>query len=191
MSGKAFLGLLIAVILLGGGLGGAYIGGYTLGERKGKSQAEASASQSATQNLQQMREQFQSQLGQGGQVQGLQGTPQPGGQGRTGAGALMGGGQVGTIQKIENGKLTLNTTRGALEATLSQNTTVEMTSTGAVSDLKVGMQVAVVGQQDSSGVLQARSVTVVPVGTGTGGFFGGLGGGGATRQGATPTPQQR
>jgi hypothetical protein len=195
MSGKAFLGMLLAVVILGGALGGTYVGGYTLGERNGKSEAEAaakasaaSASTQASQQLQQLREQFQSQFSQGGQFQQLQGTPQPGAQGRQGAAGILGGGQVGTIEKIESGKLTLNTARGALEAVLSQSTTVEMTTTGTVSDLKTGMQVAVVGQQDASGVVQARSVTIIPAGTGTliGGGFGG-----GTRQPVTPTPQQR
>lgn len=216
MSTKAFLGMILLALVAGGVLGGVFVGGIALGEQRGRNEAQASAQEQASQQFEQLRQRFQSQFSQAAQssqstqsgtqaqgqqipqgtVQGqrqqtVQGTPQPGGQffagqGQSPFGALRGG-QVGTVEKVEGNKLTLNTASGVVEVALSPDTTVSKTATGTLSDIQPGLQVTVTGQRDESGVLKASTVVIVPEGvTGVGFTLPVPGGQGGLR---TPSPR--
>ena len=112
----------------------------------------------------QFRAQFQGQLGQGG-----------GGQGFGGIGGR--GGLTGTIESIVDGVITIETPRGPLQAIIDDDTTIQMFSQGTLSDLPVGAQVRVTGQEGEDGVFEASSVFMIPDDGGFGGFGGGFFGG--------------
>jgi len=71
-------------------------------------------------------------------------------------------GLTGTIETIEDNVLTLNTPQGPLEATVGESTTVRRFTEAVLPDLSVGMRVTVTGQRGEDGVVQARSILVIP-----------------------------
>ncbi|MFC4008700.1 hypothetical protein ACFOY2_15825 [Nonomuraea purpurea] len=111
------------------------------------------------------------------QRQGGQGQPQgqsPGQPfGQRGAGQRMGGGTVGTVEKVEDGKVYLKTMNGeTVTVTTDDKTTVQVSKPGKVSDLKSGTTVVVRGRPGDDGSVTAASITQ--------GAQGGMGGQGGT-----------
>ncbi|MDP6403408.1 MAG: hypothetical protein QF467_07675 [SAR202 cluster bacterium] len=181
--------LLVAVLVLGGGLGGAFAGGIAVGKSQESdtdsavlSAPVAAAADQQAQALpdQQTRDQLRQRL-QGGDVsdeelaelrQQFQGS---GGFG-AGAGPFGGGGGrgglIGTVEEISDGILTIDTPQGPLRATISADTTIQVFAEGTAEDIETGTQVTVVGVRGEDGTVVASSITVTP-GTDGGFFFGG------------------
>ena len=186
MNTKAFVLLLVGVLVLGGSLGGAFAGGMALGKSQGEAEEESvqplpsslgqqssgqlgqaqadrmqqrlESAQLSPEDLDQLRQQFQGQLGQG----------------VVGPGLLGQGSLIGTIEGIEGNTLTVNTAQGPLQATIGADTTIQRFAEGTLADLLEGMQVTVAGQRGDDGTVEARSILVVPagdVGFPGGGFF--------------------
>ncbi len=198
MKTKAFVLLLVGVLVLGAGLGGAFASGLALGKSQGAAAARSTPAapptasardQSQTQlteaqrtRLQQLRQQAQQGPLTPAQQQELQQLLQQVqsqfGQGLTGGiGGFAGrGGLTGTVDKIEGNTVTITTAQGPLQATLSGDTTVRKTTVGTVADLTPGLQVMVVGQRGADGTVTARSIVITPEGVnlfGGGAFAGG------------------
>ena len=184
MSTKAFVLLLVGVLVLGGSLGGAFAGGMALGNSQGEAEEESTqplssslGQQSSGQFSQAQADQFQQRLESGQlstqdmdqlrqQMQGQFGEGAAGGMGLLGQGGL-----AGTIEAIEGGTLTVNTAQGPLRATIGADTIIQQFTVGALADLLEGMQVTVTGQRAEDGTVEATSVLVVP--EGEAGFPGG------------------
>ena len=205
MNNKSFMLLIVGVLVLGVMVGGAFVAGLIVGGGSDMEEApnvltlpqpggsEASAAEPVSppgdiQNLGQIFQRIQSgemtqeeaaqlrQMFQGGGFEG------PGG--RLAAGLAGGGVIAGTVESVGDGKITVNTPQGSLEATIGASTVIQRTevSTLSADELGEGLQVQIVGQPGESGVIDAASIFVVPEGAaGTGGFGGrripGLGGG--------------
>ena len=183
MGSKAFLVLVAIVILLGVGLGGAFAAGVAVGRSQDNGQAANETSDipaftppRAQEGLQESTpeqiQQFRQQLGEGG------GLPL----GEAG-GFPLGGSDLatraltGNIESIDGNVITVNTPQGPLQATLSDDTGIQLFSQGTLQDLEVGQQVVIRGERNEEGVVQATNVTVTPEGDLLGGGFPGAGGG--------------
>ncbi|MGW4797881.1 hypothetical protein ACWEPC_36220, partial [Nonomuraea sp. NPDC004297] len=91
--------------------------------------------------------------GRRGQFPG--GDQQPGG-----GGQRMGGGTVGTVEKVEDGKVYVKTMDGAtVTVTTDDRTTVQISKPGKVSDLEAGASIVVRGQQGADGAVTATSIS--------------------------------
>lgn len=189
-------GLIVAtsIVVIPEGEGGFFGRGSSAGGDQGHD--EQSSGQPSQEQQDQFRQRFQGQFGQGGgnqqlpgqltqeqrdqfrrQFQGQleQGT---GGQGFGGRGGL-----TGTIESIEGGVITIETARGPLQAIIDDDTTIQKFSQGTLSDLPMGAQVRLTGQQSEDGTFDASAVFMLPEdGFGFGGdFFGGQDGSGQPR----------
>ncbi len=162
MKTKAFMLLLVGVLVVGVGLGGAFASGMAIGKSQGKEAAQktlptlspSGSGQLTQEQLQQLRQQFQGQTSQGG-AQGLPGR----------------GGLTGTVEKIEGNTVTVNTAQGPLQANIGADTTIQMSVQGTAQDLKAGLRVTVVGQRGTDGTVTATSIIITPAGVD--GLFGG------------------
>ena len=189
MSTKAFLTLLVAVVVLGGSLGGAFAGGIALG----KSQEEGSSTIiQPPAPLSEENDAETPSLGAGGLTelqerlqsgeftpedlaklrQQFQGDTDGGFRGFGAEGFGAGGALTGTIARVEGSIITVDTARGPLEATIRADTTLQIFAESALEDLVLRLTVSVVGQPDEGGAVEALSVTINPPG-GDDGFFGG------------------
>lgn len=182
MGNKAFLAFITAAIVLGLGLGGAFAAGVAVGRSQDSGQAATStdtpaftppsapafAPQGAQGGLQELSpeqlEQFRQQIGQ-----------------RFGEGGAfpLGGGLAaraltGDIESIDGNVITVNTPQGPLQATVSDDTGIQVFSEGAPQDLETGQQVVISGERNDEGVMEATEILVTPEG-------GLLGAGGARR----------
>ena len=146
MGTKALLALIGVAVLLGASLGGAFSAGVAVGRSQdnGQSANETSTdnpaftppsapafapagSQGGLQELTpQQLQQFQQQIGQ-----------------RFGGGGLAARALTGDIESIDGNVITVNTPQGPLQATLSEETGIQLFSEGALEDLEVGQQVAI------------------------------------------------
>ena len=168
MNSKAFVLLVVAILVLGGGLGGAFAGGVVVGKGQNEeaptnslpqspsnqTQTPFDPSQLSQEELDQLRDQFQGQR------------PGGGGTGFDGTGFGVRGGLTGTIDGIEGSVVTVNTSQGPLVATVGADTTIQVTVQGSLEDLKPGVQVTVIGQRGEDGTVQARSILITPEGAG-------------------------
>jgi hypothetical protein len=103
---------------------------------------------------------------QRGTFGGAEGGGTPGGTGATGGGNFT----SGTISAVDGDTVTLTLTDGStVKVKTSTDTTVTKSDTAAVTDLKKGETVTVIGTTDSSGNVTATTVTEGA----TGGFGGG------------------
>ncbi len=68
-------------------------------------------------------------------------------------------------------------TQGPLQATLSDDTGIQVFSHGDPQDLEAGQQVVIGGERNEEGVMEATEVLVTPEGDLFGGGFLGAGGG--------------
>ena len=100
---------------------------------------------------------------------------QPGG-GGFGLGAALArrGGVSGTITQVGEGRATIDTDRGPVEAVLDEETLViEVTGEGKLADLPIGARVTAVGSRDDEGAFRAAQITMTPeFGEALGGPFG-------------------
>ncbi|MFB4263960.1 hypothetical protein [Nonomuraea sp. GTA35] len=91
--------------------------------------------------------------GQRGQIPGGGAQPQPGGGQRV-------GGTVGTVEKVEDGKVYVKTMDGStVTVTTTDRTTVQISRPGKVSDLEAGTTVVVRGRQGADGAVAATSIS--------------------------------
>ena len=206
MSTKAFMTLLIAVVLLGAGLGGAFAGGIALGKSQGDGETPSTVlsttppgsgqqapSDTGVQSLDQLRQRLQSgeitqeELAEFRQQFQGQGGSAAGGGGFAGGGGLFGGrgggggGLVGTIEKVEGNVVTVTTQQGPLIATIGTDSTIQVFAEGTLDDIQAGASVTIIGQPGEDGTVNAVSITINPEGT-LGFPTGGFGGFGAPRQ---------
>ncbi|MET7326615.1 hypothetical protein [Nonomuraea sp. NPDC005650] len=96
---------------------------------------------------------------QGGFGQQRGGSGQPPGYG---GGQRMGGGggTIGTVEKVEGGKVYVKTMDGStVTVTTDDRTTVQISKPGKVADLQAGTSVVVRGQQGGDGSVTATSIT--------------------------------
>ena len=153
----------------GGSRGGGFPGGGQFGELSQEELAE-------------LRQQFQGQFGQGtgdrgefGQRPGGQGefgqrSGGPGGfgQGQFGQGQFgqraAGGVLTGTIEQIEGNIITINTSRGPLQATIGDDTAIQIFTVGTLTGLETGLGVTVTGQRGEDGTVIARTIVIAPEG---------------------------
>ncbi|MEV5558316.1 hypothetical protein AB0L44_32075 [Nonomuraea wenchangensis] len=104
----------------------------------------------------------QRQAGGTGQQQG--GGPPGYGQQRNGGfpggGQRMGGGTFGTVEKVEDGKVYIKTADGkTVTVTTTDQTTVQISKPGKVTDLEQGSDVTVRGEQGADGSVTASAIT--------------------------------
>ena len=91
-----------------------------------------------------------------------------------GAGLARRGGVSGTIAQLGEGRATIDTDRGPVEAVLDDETLViEVTGEGVLAELPIGARVTAVGSRDDEGAFRAAQVTMTPdFGEALGGLFG-------------------
>lgn len=99
----------------------------------------------------------------------------------------FGGGTNGTVKSINGSTLTVSTAQNVTTVNLTDSTVIEKSVAGAASDLQPGERVIVTGQRDSSGVVTASQVLIVPANAAPAGP-GGTPGAPAAQQSATPAP---
>lgn len=132
-------GLAVLVVVAG-------VGGYLLGKRAGLQTAVS------------VRNRFMAERG----LQGGWGA-QVGTQGGVPMGAMSGrGGVSGTVKSVEGQTVIVTTQNGETKVQLAQDTMVQKMTGGTIQDIQPGQRVMVIGQADSSGVVTARSVQVLP-----------------------------
>ena len=165
MNTKVFTLLLLSFLVLGGSLGGAFAGGMALGKSQGENATTNGLPVQPTSSLSQSSLERSSQVELGQFRQRFQGQVSPdGGQGFAGRGGL-----TGTIENIEGDTITVNTSRGPLQAIIGADTIIQMFAEGTLADLQTGQRVTVTGQPDEDGTVQAGSILLMP--EGAGGFF--------------------
>lgn len=146
--------LVAAIVLMGG-----FYGGFKLGQNRAA--ASVTASPTPAVNLGGLR-------GGAGAGGGLAASPGAGGAGGAGGGAGGAGGAgrgvQGTITAVGANTITVHTTTGDVNVNLAPSTTINKTQTGQVSDLQKNLTVTVQGQRDSSGTVQATTITILPAG---------------------------
>lgn len=147
MKSKTFVMLIVAIVLGAGVIGGAFFGGIALGKSQGQKMAQPI-----------LRNGFAT----AGQLPGSQsGTAQP----TTIQGGFTGRGTMGTVQKIENGVITLQTQSGSsVLVTTSSSTTIQKMGTVDLSDIAVGESIQVTGETQTDGSVKATGIFVTPAG---------------------------
>lgn len=198
MTSKAFSILLLFSLVLGIALGAAFAGGFALGKSRGLDQSQGSASLRPPSD-------FQGEGSRdGGRESGFRGRS-PSGDFRhgeavqpdrdasgqrgdrsssNGAGPSPGDGEqdlaarqefFGSIVKLQDGVMTLDSPQGQVQAAISESTAIQKTVAGSVDGLVLGAAVRILGRRVEDGPVQARSITLVP--EGSGGSSGPAGGG--------------
>ena len=196
MSTKSFVWILIAVVVFGAGLGGSFIAGVAVG---GSDDSDDVAPLSLPAAVASAAEQPQSGALDVGDLASLRDRIQSGdfspedlgqlreqfGGGQGGAGGFggftgRGDGLSGPIERIDGNTITINTSQGSLQATISDATTITGFATFTPEDLSTGVTVTVIGQRGEDGAVEATSIIITPEGGapfgGGGGFFRGGGG---------------
>ena len=203
MSNKTFVGVLIAVLVVGAAVGASFFTGLTIGKGQqtdtpvvtltaptGSAANPAGGGQGAV-----------TVVGPSGALvttvrsseilaEGGEGVPEEVAaqirqlREQLGVGGGIGGGagfglQAGTIEAVDGNTITLNTQQGPLEIAVGDETTIQMTTEVPMSDLETGMTVTVAGERDEDGNFTAGNIVVLPEGAEGlpfGGFRGGRGG---------------
>ncbi len=188
MTSRSFTLLIGVVVALGISIGGAFVGGIALGKSQDAEAAQATPEVPAPSggfrqpdgadaaSLDLLRQRIQSgdatpeelaQLRQQFQGQGQFGGGGFGG-GRLGGGGF-GQGLTGTIDTVDGNVITVDTPQGPLQATVTDETAIQLFSEGSLADLLEGLRVTVIGQRQDGGV-EASAILLLPEGEG---FFGG------------------
>jgi hypothetical protein len=76
-----------------------------------------------------------------------------------------GGGVFGTISSINGNTLMVTASQGPVTVNVSSSSAIQETVSGALSDLKVGDSLTVIGSRDSNGDITATSIIVRPEGS--------------------------
>jgi hypothetical protein len=139
---------LIAVLVLAAVGGGAYYYGTKVGEKRVLANPQLIFQQL---RAGQQGDQFQ------GQGAAPSGTPQAGQGGRQ----VLGGGLMGTIEKVEGNTVVITTDTGSVSVQTSDTTLIEKTVSVGVADLTVGERVMVSGTKNDDGSYTARSIQSV------------------------------
>ena len=178
MNTKAFVLLLVAVLVVGGSLGGAFVDGMAIGKSQESEAAQSvptatltppgsgrqAADEASPPSLIELRQRLQS-----GQA-----TPEDLAQLRKQfqGGFAAGGGDVafGGGARV-SGTVTVNTAQGLLRAAVGPETTIHRIAQVTLADLTEGAQITVVGQRAEDGTVEATSIMLTP--EGADGFFGG------------------
>ena len=191
---KPFVLLLTIVLVLGGSLGGAFAGGVALGKSRAEDTGGTSFTAAfgldsqqpsaplglpqrdqlrqgiqsgnfGQQDLEQLRQRFGSgELGQQDRDQlrrQFQEGTSPFADGRGFPGRA---GRTGTIEKVDNGTLTLETADGPIQVSIPSETPIRIFSEAVLADLEAGLRVTVIGQQAEDGTVAATSILVIPEG---------------------------
>ncbi len=200
---KGFTLMLAAMLIFGAAIGGAFVAGIAV-EKGGDAEASVPTSSIQVPSLGDqaggatgggsLLEQLQSQLQSGDLTpqdfqqlrQQFGGGGAAGGGGFTaggfGGGGAGGGALRGTVDAIDGNTITLNTAQGPLQVTIAPDTTIQVTTEGAIADLSDGMTLTVTGERAEDGTFNATNVFSLPEGAqgfgggGRGGFGGGGGG---------------
>ncbi len=203
MSNKTFVGVLIAVLVVGAAVGASFFTGLTIGkgQQTDTPVVTLTAPTGSAANPTGGGQGAVTVVGPSGAlvttvrsseilVEGGEGVPeevaaqirqlreQLGGGGGIGGGAGFGL-QAGTIEAVDGNTITLNTQQGPLEIAVGDETTIQMTTEVPMSDLETGMTVTVAGERDEDGNFTAGNIVVLPEGAEGlpfGGFRGGRGG---------------
>lgn len=189
MTGRSFTLLIGVVVALGISIGGAFVGGIALGKSQDAEGAQATSEAPAPSggfqqsdggadaaSLDLLRQRIRSGDATPEELaelrQQLQGEGQFGG-GGFGGGRLGGGGLgtglTGTIEAVDGNVITVDTPQGPLQATVTDETAIQLFSEGSLADLLEGLRVTVIGQRQD-GAVEASSILLLPEGEG---FFGG------------------
>ena len=142
MKPKSFVTLLAAAVILGSIIGGALAGGIAIGKDQGK--------QASSQELLSQLSQSTSTTGQGNvQLPGnFTGIP-------SGIGATM-----GTVEKVEGNVVTLNTRTGTVLVNIGTSTSIQKTVEGSLADISIGKSIAVSGDKNEDGSIDAKSISI-------------------------------
>ena len=134
MKPKSFVTLLAVAVILGSIIGGALSGGIAIG----KSQGSQTVQDSST-------------TGQGNvQLPGNY-TGIPSGIGAT----------VGTVEKVEGNVVTLSTREGTtVLVNIGSSTSIQKTVEGSLEDISLGDNIAVSGDKNEDGSIEARNITI-------------------------------
>jgi len=152
MKRDAFVTMLVALVILGGIIGGTLAGGIALGKNQGREEA---------------LQEFQGQMGQFTPPSGQGGIQFPGGPGiPLGSGVTM-----GAVEKVENNMLTINTPKGTVRVLVSGSTSIQKMAEGSLGDISSGQNIAVSGDKNDDGSIEAKSIYIISGLT----FFGGGG----------------
>jgi hypothetical protein len=155
---KLTLGLAAAVVLVAG-----VVIGIQADKLLGSSETPAAAG--GLRSGAQLPGGYGQQRGYGQQQPGT--AQQPGNGQNGGFGQRMGGGTVGTVEKVEGDKIYVKTMDGAtVTVTTSDQTTVQISKQGKVADLKTGTSVVVRGQAGADGSVTAQTITQGTMGGG-------------------------
>lgn len=142
MKRSGFLVSIIVAVILGSAIGGALAGGVAIGKSQGR--------QEARQALLGQFSQSSSTTGEGnGQSQGNN-TRIISGIGVT----------VGTVEKVEGSVITLKTTTGTVLVNIGNSTSIQKMTEGSLADISAGENIAVSGNNNSDGSIEARSITI-------------------------------
>ena len=182
MTGRAFFILLMAALVLGVSLGAAFAGGFALGRNQGGDTVQGTLAQRPPTGFgggaearrtgaegqesglgNDQSEEVRRRPGEGGEDGGAR----PQGSTETNDGsdpAPPAGGQeaFGTIAGFEDGLLVIESPRGQVTGTVTESTVVLKTVAATPEDLVPGMGVLITGRPGQDGLVQARSVTLVP-----------------------------
>ena len=80
------------------------------------------------------------------------------------AGPSSRGGLNGTAQRLEGNVLTVVTPQGERQVMLADDTQIQQVTSASLEELSHGATVRVVGQPGDDGVLQARTIIIIPEG---------------------------
>ncbi len=154
MKTKSFVALLAVVVILGGAIGGALAGGIAIGKSQGSQTS-----------------QYSSTTGLGGATMGQGNFQLPGNNTGISSGS---GATMGTVEKVEGNIVTLNTREGTTAlVNIGTSISIQKTVEGSLEDISPGQNIAVSGDKNADGSIDARSITI------TSGFtlpsFGGAG----------------
>ncbi|MGW2157293.1 hypothetical protein [Nonomuraea sp. NPDC001699] len=149
----------VSKLTLGLAAGVLLVAGVLIGIQAGKLFGTSTGTPAAAQ-LQRQNGQFPGggygQRGYGGQPGG----GQPGGGQNGGFGQRVGGGTIGTVEKVDGDKLYVKTMDGStVTVTTSDQTTVQISKPGKVADLAAGTTIVVRGQQSGDGSVTATTIT--------------------------------
>ncbi|WP_327582756.1 DUF5666 domain-containing protein [Nonomuraea sp. NBC_00507] len=131
------------------------VAGIIIGIQAGKLTGGSAGTSAA-----QLRAGGMQQAPQGYGPAGVQQAP-PGYGGRQGGFAQrMGGGTIGTVEKVEGGTIYVKIMDGStITVTTTDQTTVQIAKPGKVSDLQAGSTITVRGRQGDDGSVAAASIT--------------------------------
>ena len=186
MTSKSFMLLIAVVLALGVSIGGAFVGGIALGKSQDAEASQVAAFPPApsansqqsngtgeeSASLTQIRQRIQSGDATPEELAELRQQFQAGGfSGGSGLrGGNFGGGLTGTVDAVDGNLITVDTPQGPLQATVTDETTIQTFSVGTLEDLLQGVRVTIIGQP-GEGTIKASSIMLLP--EDGQGFFGG------------------